>query len=264
VIFEETTTPNVSQEKFLSNDKNKLRFIQLLKVKFEAKSIEVFQAEEDADTLIITTAIRKASDFQVVVIAGEDVDLLVILTGLRCPIKGSIYVQKCGRGKTPDVFYSTTSTSTDSQLITFTHAFSGCDSTSCFFGHGKLKLLQILQKHVDLKEKAAGFSNPAATPAQVAEAGEKILIELYGGERSSQTLNDLRYKLFTKAAVKSSFNLARLPPTQDAAKLHSFRTYYQVQQWLGYKRNPLEWGWVATARGLYPKMMSREVAPQTC
>ena len=99
VIFEETTTPNVSQENFLSNDKNKLRFIQLLKVKFEAKHIEVFQAEEDADTLIITTAIRKASDFQVVIIAGEDVDLLVILTGLRGLTQGTIYFQKCGEAK---------------------------------------------------------------------------------------------------------------------------------------------------------------------
>ena len=173
VIFEETTTRNVSQENFLSHDKSKLRFIQLLKVKFEAKHIEVFQAEEDADTLIITTATRKASDFQVVIIAREDVDLLVILTGLRGPTQGTIYFQKCGRGKTPDVFYSATSTSADSQLITFTQAFSGCDCTSCFFGQGKLKLLQILQKHVDLAEKAAVFSNPAATPAQKLKPGEK-------------------------------------------------------------------------------------------
>lgn len=157
MIFEETTTPNVSQDLFLSNAKNKLRFIQLLKVKFEAKHIEVFQAEEHADKLIITTAIRKASDFQVVVIVGEDVDWLVILTGLRGSTQGTIYLQKCGRGKMLDVFYSTTSISADSQLITFTHAFSGCDSTSCFFGQGKLKLLEILQKHIELKEKAAVF-----------------------------------------------------------------------------------------------------------
>ena len=80
------------------------------------------------------------------------------------------------------------------------------------------------------------------------------------GERSNQTLNDLRYQLFTKAAAKTSFNLARLPPTQDAAKLHSFRTYHQVQQWLGYKKNPLEWKWVDTARGFSPKMVSREAS----
>lgn len=89
VIFEETTMPHISQEKFLSHDKNKLRFIQLLKAKMEMENIQVFQAEEDADRLIVTTAIAKASDFEEVFIVGEDVDLLVILNGLTDPTQNN-------------------------------------------------------------------------------------------------------------------------------------------------------------------------------
>lgn len=106
------------------------------------------------------------------------------------------------------------------------------------------------------QRETAVFSNPVAIPAQLAEVKE-----LYGGERSNLTLNGLRYQLFKKAAAKASFNLGRLSPTQDAAKLHLFRTYHQVQQLLGYKKNPPKWVWVATAGGLSSKMVSRGVAP---
>lgn len=92
-----------------------------------------------------------------VVIAWEDVDLLAILTGLKGPTQGTICLQNCGRGKTPDVIYANTWTSAGSQLITFTHAVSGCDSTSSFLDQGKLKLLQTLQWNVELKEKPAVF-----------------------------------------------------------------------------------------------------------
>lgn len=51
-------------------------------MKLESEHNEDFRADEDADTLIITTAIKEAPVFQVVFIAGEDIDLLVILTAL--------------------------------------------------------------------------------------------------------------------------------------------------------------------------------------
>jgi len=98
VIFKESTTPNVSQEKFLSNDKNKLRFIQLLKTKMENNNIQVFQSEEDADRLIVTTALTMANDYDIVIIAGEDIDLLVIFTCLVHRATSNVLFQKCGRG----------------------------------------------------------------------------------------------------------------------------------------------------------------------
>ncbi|KAG5890938.1 hypothetical protein JTB14_019876 [Gonioctena quinquepunctata] len=192
----------------------------------EKHGIQVIQSEEDADRLIVTTALAKASDYDLVIIAGEDIDLLVIFTGLVEPSK-NVYFQKCRRGKTADVFYSAVSTSSENHhLISFFHAFSGCDTTSAFFGYGKAKLLTALKRNPQLKEQAAAFLNPTSTPVEIAAAGEQVIVT----KPELDTSNSLRYQLFAKAAAKTNFNLARLPPTADAAKFHSFRAYHQVQK----------------------------------
>lgn len=78
VIFDETTIAPVSQEKFLLNDRNKVRLIDMLKVHLNRNKILTLQAEEDADRLIVTTAISISSTYDVVKICGEDIDLLVM------------------------------------------------------------------------------------------------------------------------------------------------------------------------------------------
>ncbi|CAG9768348.1 unnamed protein product [Ceutorhynchus assimilis] len=81
-VFDETTIAPVSQEKFLSNNRNKVRLIDMLKVHLDRNKILTLQAEEDADRLIVTTAISMSSTYDAVKIAGEDIDLLVMLCGL--------------------------------------------------------------------------------------------------------------------------------------------------------------------------------------
>ncbi|KAK4880987.1 hypothetical protein RN001_004306 [Aquatica leii] len=161
------------------------------------------------------------------IIVGEDIDLLVFLTGLvKC--ETNVYFKKCGRAKTQDVFYSSTSLNVPSlsHLILVVHAFTGYDTTSCMYGHGKNKILSLVQKQPQLQKAATTFLNSNATPKQVAAVGEQLLVATYGGQ-VKEHLNDLRYKLFVRS-TKSTFHLARLPPTQDAARLHSLRTYHQV------------------------------------
>ena len=49
------------------------------------------------------------------------------------------------------------------------------------------------------------------------------------------SLDYLWYKRFKKASKKSLqslVNMASLPPTSSASRQHSFRVYYQIQQWL--------------------------------
>ncbi|GBM54507.1 hypothetical protein AVEN_228119-1 [Araneus ventricosus] len=56
------------------------------------------------------------------------------------------------------------------------------------------------------------------------------------------------------AAAKTKFNLARLPPTTDAA---------QLQTWLGNEKDPLKWGWIHTPSGLFPKKAEKDPAPES-
>lgn len=148
VLFDDTMVPTVSQEKFLANERNKNRFISMLKVKFEAANFIVKQAVEDADTLIINTAIDMSSAFDSVIVIGEDVDLLVLLTALASTHL-NLYFLKPGKGKIMQQLYSIQRLQAEKAIaenILFLHAFSGCDTTSAFFNQGKIKFLNILKK----------------------------------------------------------------------------------------------------------------------
>lgn len=79
---------------------------------------------------------------------------------------------------------------------------------------------------------------------------------MYGGRKSSNLqLNDLRYLCFKSSSTKKAFNLAMLPPTELAAKQHTFRAYYQVQQWLGKSLDPTQWGWSVRDNKLQPTLV---------
>ncbi|GBN92013.1 hypothetical protein AVEN_166114-1 [Araneus ventricosus] len=57
--------------------------------------------------------------------------------------------------------------------------------------------------------------------------------------RNETSLNDYRYRYFTKAMTKNKVvNLNTLPLTSIAAQQHLFRVYYHVQTWLGNKLIP--------------------------
>ena len=63
----------------------------------------------------------------------------------------------------------------------------------------------------------------------------------------------------------SEFQLRNIPLTSDAARFHSYRAYYPVQEWLGNAQDvePTEWGWELLDGILNPVMSSKAVAPET-
>lgn len=77
VFFNETIKVPICQERFLSNRSNKNRFISTLMQKLENMNIISKQGQDDADVLIIETAIEKVYTRKTIIV-GEDVDVLVI------------------------------------------------------------------------------------------------------------------------------------------------------------------------------------------
>ena len=65
--------------------------------------------------------------------------------------------------------------------------------------------------------------------------------------------------------VSSKSQLQNIPPTSDAARFHSYRGYYAVQEWLGKAQNVelTEWGWELLDGILNPVMSSKAVASKT-
>ncbi|KAJ8896573.1 hypothetical protein PR048_001917 [Dryococelus australis] len=68
-----------------------------------------------------------------------------------------------------------------------------------------------------------------------------------------------------KSSTKVKANLASLPPTNSAAKQHSFTVYLQTQQWLDNDSlNPEHWGWLRDDRGvLSPIKTTNPIAPDS-
>ncbi|CAH2085135.1 unnamed protein product [Euphydryas editha] len=89
------TLITLTQTKFLSNIANKQKFVDLLSNYLEQRKINCRIAEEDADILIVKTAIefKAKSENQPVTIVGNDVDLLILLISLSSNSE-IIYFQK--------------------------------------------------------------------------------------------------------------------------------------------------------------------------
>ncbi|GBN48104.1 hypothetical protein AVEN_204062-1 [Araneus ventricosus] len=127
-------TVPTNQQQFLANTHNKSRFISMLSEKLKAADIFVKQANNDADVLIIETALEKFNKNTTIVV-GEYVDLLIILTA-RTPTDRIIYFLKPGKAQIETKMYSSQSLTSYPKCqahILFLHAITGYDTTSAFF-----------------------------------------------------------------------------------------------------------------------------------
>ncbi|VDH88713.1 Hypothetical predicted protein [Mytilus galloprovincialis] len=151
------------------------------------------------------------------------------------------------------------------RLLPFIHAFSGCDTTSRVFGLGKGALLKKVKSSAYLQDQSQLFLQKSSKD-QVVKAGEEVLVDLYGGVQSVEGLDLLRYRKFaSKVVVGNVFvQVHTLPPTSDAAKLHSMRTFYQTQIWIGegHDLDPNQWGWYTSENKLMPVRCLLPPAPQ--
>lgn len=258
VILNSQTEATVTQESFLSNEKNKSRFISLLTPYLQAEGISVYQSCDDADTLIVTkpATISQTNRFDHVIIVGEDVDLLAILTSINC---SNLYMIKPGKGRVCTKFYNSKSFTGDPQSILFCHAFTGCDSTSAIYKQGKKRACNLITKKNALKSFISIFNDAQATPDEIASAGEIFFCHLYGKE--TVELNSLRYEKFSQLITKNKLDLASLPPSKSAARTHSLRAYYQIQKWRSNDIDPTCWGWERNRSFLSPILTLDKPAP---
>ena len=105
VEFDENTSLSLAQKKFLSNDRNKACFIDLSVDFFKRNNITAEQAFEDADTMIVDTAIANSGKYQTIFFRGEDIDLLVSLTDSG-KMLNNVFRQKVAKGEKEEELYS--------------------------------------------------------------------------------------------------------------------------------------------------------------
>ena len=99
--------------------------------------------------------------------------------------------------------------------------------------------------------------NGNCTQEQISNSGELLMIMLYGGKKVT-SLNELRASTFHKKLSSNTKAILpeHLPPTSDASRFHSLRTYHQVQAWKGIKLPADDWGFIRRGRYLLSNFMS--------
>ena len=103
----------------------------------------------------------------------------------------------------------------------------------------------------------------SSSKSDIEKEGERALLVMYGCATAS-SLSSARFdRCQAKVATSAGYvPPEKLPPTVDAGRFHSLRTYHQVQTWRGNILPPENWGWSASPSGMVPFKMSKEAASE--
>ena len=210
------------KDEFLNNKANKQRFIHYLSDNLEIAGCNVDHAKDDADVLIVLTAVASARQKETVLI-GDDTDLLVLLLHhaemdahevfLKSEPKKSAQQNKiwCIRQSKqllgPDVC----------DHIFFIHAILGCDVTSRLFGLRKGLTVKRIESDFQFRQQAKVFNQIGQAIEVIIVAGERALVSLYGALKE-EGLDVLRYGRFCDKISKGTSHVETrtLPPTSAA------------------------------------------------
>ena len=239
----------------------------MLRAHLQSKFIETIQSEDDADLLIVTTAVKYAADTAVTVI-GDDTDLLVLLcyhVNKSCKYVVLKQTQYQNTKKKYIWHIQDTQTNLGSETcsnLLFLHAILGCDTTSRIFSLGKSLSLKKFRMDDQFRECSKTFQREDASHEEIIEAGHKALVVLFNGKQGD-TLNSLRMSRFYQKVAESvkCVTPEQLPPTQDTAKYHSYRVYFQIQVWRGNNLDAQAWGWKIVNGRMLPIQTDRQPAP---
>ena len=97
--------------------------------------------------------------------------------------------------------------------------------------------------------------------------GKRQNVLMYGGVKSDRP-GHLRYVKYMQNAATSQKGAQQsfLPPTSAAANFHTFRAYYQIQEWKSLKSpmtlDPLDWGCEGVKGLLLPVLTDMPAAPE--
>ena len=267
VAFDEIMNVKLKKDTFLANKKNKQRLISMLTKFLKEANCVVFQAEGDADLLMVQITIQYAEQ-ESTVLVGDDTDLLILLLHYTNQESHDIFFkpeQRKGTTRRRLWHINAAKNALGPNVcnhILFIHAIGGCDTTSHIHSIGKGTILKKIQNDASLQAQAHIFQMPSLSKEMVATAGEKALILLYNG-KLNEGLDALRYRKFCeKAAVGTSYVKPQtLPPTFASSKFHSYRVYHQIQQWCNREIPPDEWGWKQNNERYIPIMTDLPPAP---
>ncbi len=249
-------TISCDREVFLENEKNKGALIMIMSAEMANQNILVCQAKNDADTLIVKTAMDLVTSVNTpVVVVAQDTDILVLLCYHRPSNCSNLYLQSDAGG----LYDISTIAIVDREEFLFKYGWSGNDTVSCIHGHTKCALYKCKFPACVI----TAFTSITSTEATIQTAGFEAMQITYGC--GDTHLERARYLRFQKQASKGKIDPDRLPPTENATAQHSLRVHLQVAVWKHLNTSVLEpigRGWELDGnKKLRPKMLTGCIAP---
>lgn len=182
--------------------------------------------QEEADTRLYLHASFAAAASTDVVIVSPDTDVFVIGIALQSLIPAHLYFCT-GRGtnlRTIDLQTIQVHLGDEvSKSLIGLHCFTGCDSTSAFYGKGKKKALNLLMKEREFCHAFSDLGENFDVEPATAASLESFVCKLYG-QQNVTTVNEARYNMF-RLQRKSEITM---PPNKDALYEHMKRANYQA------------------------------------
>ena len=128
-------------KRFFSNANNKHELIKLLSDVFTSNGIEVHVATDDADTMIVSKALKLSLQSEVE-IKAEDTDILCLLIHHYSPTHNNDIVMTTRSDSHSIGNIVNALDPTQKELLLFIHSFSGCGTVSSIYGFGKEAILK--------------------------------------------------------------------------------------------------------------------------
>ena len=102
--------------------------------------------------------------------------------------------------------------------IYFAHSWSGCDTTSSTYGHGKSTILKYLKEKNEVREISQIFTDSGASHLEILKAGIRLFLLMYGAKQMA--LNMHRYITYTRLnySSKNQVKPEKVPPPESAAE----------------------------------------------
>jgi len=261
-----------NQAGFMMNTHNKSLFIRMLAAQLQQHQYTVRHAVDDADTLIVKTALEFCVHAEPVTVVADDTDILVLLVHHFNQSMADLYMLSATGGQkaktASPISIRDLCCAVGSRLaeqLPVIHAISGCDTTSALFGHGKGSVMRKVLNHPDSDALVWTLTSAASSVDDVARDGLRLVRIIYGCEQ--QSLDHGRYVSYMNMLARSSIRPRpeRLPPTERAVFFHILRVHLQAVQWHLLSTEalqPCEWGWqLVDGKGLRPVLTDKKCAP---
>lgn len=205
---------------------------------------ELYSSHEEADTKIILHcmhAVQNATP-EALVVRSPDTDVFLLLLAFAVKISSPLFFDT-GTGNNRrllDITDLSNKLPEDmcSALLGF-HSFTGCDTTSCFAGKGKIRPFSLLQKHQHFFHLFSQLGDKDVLTPSVLSGLEKFVCMMYGNKKDDD-VNKLRAdtvrKRFTPGDDRplsycKGIDLSQLPPCKKSLLQHIKRANYQTMIW---------------------------------